>query len=267
MNAQTKEAISGELVEVKSDPWNVPAPVIQTESAALYSLIERAMADPNFDLVKLDRLIALKEKVEKENQRKLFNAAMADAQAEIQPVAARAKNTHTSSTYATLDAIGKEIDPIITKHGFSLSFGLGEGAPSGSMRVTYKVAHREGFEERGHADIPTDAAGAKGGTNKTATHAFGSTVTYGRRYLTCMIFNVKWEKDDDGNAAGRKAETEKPLITEDQIKALRDLLEATDSDEAKFCQRIGVPSLAEIYADKYMAACALIRQKMERRAS
>jgi predicted hydrocarbon binding protein len=35
------------------------------------------------------------------------------------------------------------------------------------------------------------------------THATGSAITYGKRYLKDMIFNLSFlEKDDDGNAAG-----------------------------------------------------------------
>ena len=39
----------------------------------------------------------------------------------------------------------------------------------------------------------------------TRTHATATAVTYGRRYLLCMIFNISTE-DDDGNLAAGQAE-------------------------------------------------------------
>jgi hypothetical protein len=42
--------------------------------------------------------------------------------------------------------------------------------------------------------------------NKTQVHALGSTSSYARRYLVCMIFNVTTEDDNDGNR--RKDEVE-----------------------------------------------------------
>jgi hypothetical protein len=44
----------------------------------------------------------------------------------------------------------------------------------------------------------------------TKTHAMGSGVSYGMRYLLRMIFNLAIDYDDDGNAAGGRAKPERP---------------------------------------------------------
>jgi hypothetical protein len=50
--------------------------------------------------------------------------------------------------------------------------------------------------------MPADGKGAKGGDVMTRTHATGSALSYGMRYLLKMIFNVAvGEDDDDGNDA------------------------------------------------------------------
>src|SRR5690606_15862485 len=51
--------------------------------------------------------------------------------------------------------------------------------------------------------MPADGKGAKGGDVMTKTHAAGSAMSYGQRYLLKLIFNVAiGENDDDGNSAG-----------------------------------------------------------------
>ena len=61
-----------------------------------------------------------------------------------------------------------------------------------------------GYTRRYHIDMPADGKGAKGGDVMTRTHATGSAVSYGKRYLLIMIFNLTMggEYEDDGNAAG-----------------------------------------------------------------
>jgi len=59
--------------------------------------------------------------------------------------------------------------------------------------------------------MPADGKGAKGGDVMTKTHAAGSAMSYGMRYLLKMIFNVAiGENDDDGNGA------DIPRISEEQ---------------------------------------------------
>ena len=53
--------------------------------------------------------------------------------------------------------------------------------------------------------MPADGKGAQGRDVMTRTHATGSAVSYGRRYLLLMIFNIAvGGEDDDGNAAGKR---------------------------------------------------------------
>jgi len=182
-----------------------------SETASYIALLERAALDPAFDLTRLERLIELKDKALADAARREFNAAMTAAQRELPQVVRNAENTQTKSTYATLDAIGEAIDPIITGHGFSQSFSSGRDAPAGHYRVICRTAHVGGHEQIDELDIPIDIAGIAGNKNKTATHALKSTISYGRVILTMMVFNVKSRKalpDDDGNAAGGRLEPE-----------------------------------------------------------
>lgn len=151
----------------------------------------------------LERIAAMIEAAEARVAESAYNDAMARAQARIVPVANNAMNSHTSSRYAKLAQINREIVPIYSSEGLSISFdtetfNANDPIPAGQIRTIAVVslgAHRQRF----HLDLPPDDAGSAGKTNKTRVQAAGSTNQYARRYLTCMIFNVTTFDDDDGN--------------------------------------------------------------------
>lgn len=198
-----------------------PAPLLENDpgvkdmalvdAGGVVHLFERLATDPNASVEKIERLMALWERGEAKKAESAFNAAMSDAQADMRPIAADATNPQTHSRYASYGALDAKLRPIYTKHGFGLSFDTGEGAPQEWIRVVCHVTHRGGHSRTYHADMPADGKGAKGGDVMTKTHAVGSAMSYGMRYLLKMIFNVAvGEDDDDGNAAaGRTAEIPK----------------------------------------------------------
>jgi hypothetical protein len=177
---------------------NVPAMIDQQP---MISMIERAARDPTIDIEKLERLIALQEKAQLRQSEQAFNGAMSSAQSEMGPIAADSNNPQTKSRYASYFALDKSLRPIYAKHGFALSFGTGETTQEQYIRVICYVSHRDGFTRTYHVDMPADGKGAKGGDVMTKTHAVGSGMTYGQRYLLKMIFNIAVGSDDDGNAA------------------------------------------------------------------
>lgn len=177
-----------------------------SESAMMIQMIQRAAADPKVDVDKMERLMLMHERFVDRNSAASFNAAMVRAQQRIKPVARRAFNAQTNSSYAKLEDIDREISPIFTAEGFSLSFGTDDSPLAGHVRVLCDVMHQDGHTKQYKADLPLDSAGIAGKTNKTGVHAHGSTYSYARRYLTLMIFNVVMaNEDDDGNATTEQA--------------------------------------------------------------
>src|SRR6202030_1307723 len=86
------------------------------------------------------------------------------------------------------------------------------------VRIICDVSHPDGHSRRYHLDMPVDGKGARGGDVMTKTHAMGSGITYGKRYLLGMIFNLAIVKDDDGNAAGGRALTARIQRNLDRLK-------------------------------------------------
>lgn len=99
----------------------------------------------------------------------------------------------------------------------------------------------------------------------TKTHAAGSAMSYGMRYLLKMIFNVAiGEDDDDGNSAG-----EVEYVTESQINAIKKLMAETESDEQAFLGYLDVSDLAELPKrsfNKAMNALKIKKQRMNENA-
>lgn len=211
------------------------------------SLIERAAFTPDFDLAKLETLMRLDAEAKAAAAKRAYSAAMAAAQSEIPKVIKGKENTHTRSWYADLAAVDAAIKPVITKHGFSLSYYPVMSEREGFVRVGVIVAHSGGHEERHEADFPLDAAGSQGKANKTGIQAFGSTVTYARRYLKLMVFDIATGDDNDGNGQHQPQETLGP----EEMTILDDLLKRTGADRKKFFAYAKVEGMADIYMKNF----------------
>lgn len=180
------------------------------QPTSLVQALAVAAADPRMDVAKVERLYAMHKEMMAREAEAAFNDAMARAQANVEPIAKDRRNEHTKSRYATLAAINDEITPIYSAEGLAVSFDTysperDKDLPpleKGWVRVIAIVSHRGGHSKRHHLDGPLDDAGKDGTKNKTGIQAMGSTVSYLRRYLVCMIFNVATADDDDGNGAG-----------------------------------------------------------------
>ncbi len=233
-----------------------------TDSAALIHVIERAAINPDVDVEKMERLFAMHQLMVGRQAEQDFNEAMRAAQNEMPEVERDARNKSTDSSYSKLETVVKTITPVVTEHGFSLSFGTAESHIGGHYRVTCEVSHKGGHTRNYHADIPMDDVGPQGKKNKTAVHGFGSCMTYGRRYLTLLIFNIVLkDEDNDGNAVDE-------FISAEQKEQLIDLIKAAGGDPdnpesgKRFLKFMDVASVDEILGrDFHKARMALETKK------
>lgn len=235
---------------------------IEPKEAALpadpmVSMIERVAMDPAASIEKLERMLDMKERMERGAAERAFNDAFARCQREIPTVLKNKRNQQTNSNYADLAAVEAAVMPTVNAHGFSMRFFPTASPLEGHYGVDCVVSHAGGHSEKHHADVPSDGSGLKGNQNKTATHAFGSTMSYGRRYLLCMIWNIA-TADNDGNSSNRRK-----VITSDQFIELQSLLESSGADEAKFLLAYGAGSLEEFPLDKLTHA----KQQLEKKAA
>jgi len=241
---------------------------VQRGETPMISMIERIAMDPNIPLDRLEKMLDMKERMEdraredEERQaKKLYFAAMSKCQAELPVVTKTRTNKHTNSTYADLAAIEDQAMPIIHKHGFAVSFQPDGYNDKGELRILWEISHEEGHSRNGVGEIPVDGAGAQGKVNKTGTQAFGSTATYGRRYLLCMLFNISTGDDKDGNTTKQEVE----YISEEQQMKIRELLEATESDEKQFLSLGGISNLSDMAVNQFDNAMNILKQRLAKR--
>lgn len=218
--------------------------VIQPSS--VLSVIERAATDPNVDIEKMERLLAMHERLVAVDANKAYSVAMAKAQSEMKPISANAENPQTKSKYASYSKLDSALRPIYSANGFALSFNTEDSNKDDVLRVTCRVSHINGHSEHHKIDMPADGKGAKGGDVMTKTHATGAAATYGMRYLLKMIFNVAIGEDDtDGNGP-------KNIITTGQAAYLKKLIEETGADTKRL---LGAVSPTSESIDELPALC------------
>ncbi len=195
-----------------------------------------AMIEKNADPDSLGKMIALVEQFAKNRAVESWAAAMCRCQQEMPVVVKNQTNSQTNSKYADLDEVQRVVVPCYTKHGFSLCFGEEDSPREGWTRVICDVTHRDGHTRRYHKDMPPSGEGIKGNRMMTQTHAAGSTSSYGRRYLTFEIFNLRVAgmvpQDDDGNAAHPPAKQAPQALDPTKPAAVQNrLINATEEKE------------------------------------
>lgn len=232
-------------------------PIPRSEANAVLHMIERAARDPAVDIDKLQQLMAMRERIEARQAEADFDKALTAAQAGMRRVRTDSNNPQTRSRYASYGALDAAMRPVYTANGFALSFNTENPAPE-IVRVICRVSHQNGHSRTYQIDMPADGKGAKGGDVMTKTHATGSAVSYGMRYLLKMIFNIAVsDRDDDGNAAADTGAS----INADQVGELTALIESVGADKARFLRFFKVEQLSELPAKRFQEAVNMLNAK------
>lgn len=232
--------------------------VVKTESGQVLDMIGSALVSKDIDVEKMERLFDLHERFMKQQKEAEFNAAMNAVQGEVPAIMRNCENNHTRSRYANMEAVNKAVVPCYQKEGLSLSFGTEETESKDVIRIVCDVLHRNGHSKRYTYDSPLDGAGAQGKANKTPTQAAGSAITYGRRYLTAMIFNLTIGDDDDGN--GNRVV--KDTINEEQIKQIDTLLDKWGGNYKNFCAHFGVSHHHDLLKVRFGEVVSVLEKKI-----
>lgn len=223
-----------------------------SESATILSVIQRAAADPQCDIEKMERLMAMHERMQDRQAEAAFNAAMSAMQSDLPSIVENGKG-HNNAKYALLEDINDVIKPILQTHGFAVSYKVEHH--QGGINVTGILMHAAGHREETTMLLPNDTSGSK-----NAVQAVGSAVSYGRRYVICALLNITTRgADDDGYAAGPTA----PRITAVQAASLQALLDkCSEGTRVKFGELYG--SLDQITKPNFDTVCAQLKKAVAR---
>jgi len=219
------------------------------------TVIERLASRPDIDPDKIKQFMDMQERILDRNAKQAFNAAMTKAQSRIELVVAKSENTQTKSNYAKLKAVLLSAKPIYTDEGFSLMFYEGDSPKESQKRVCVDIMHDQGHTETRHGDFTIQTTGIAGKSMMTQIHGEGSAFSYGRRYLTCMIFNIPTGDDDDGNSAGGPA-----YIDDKQLSSIVDMINEKNVDEVQFLGYMGVESTDKILSKDFSKAMVALKK-------
>lgn len=228
---------------------------------ALVSILERAARDPSVDIDKFERLALMKERMEAQEAKRAFNAAMARAKGRIPPIIKNrtvdftSQKGRTNYRHEDLSEITRTVDPILQEDGLSYRFRSRQDG--NRLIVTCIITHALGYSEETELAAPEDHSG-----NKNAIQAIGSVATYLQRYTLKLALGLASSVDDDGKAAGASA-----TITEEQAEKIKQALEETGGQISRFAEYFKLEKLTDLPADKFDAAMAAIRNSAKRRAS
>lgn len=222
---------------------------------SLLNVIASAARDPNVDIDKMERLIAMQERVQDRSAKVAYFAALAQMQPELPVVDERGgikdRNNKVQSTYALWEDVNEAIRPILAKHGFALTFKVKRA--DSEITVTGILSHREGHSEETELALPTDGSGSK-----NAVQAVGSSTSYGKRYTAYALLNITTTGEDDDGERGGRAET----ISADQCAELRRMIAQAGVTEESFCDYTNCGTLPELLAKDFERAKGVLSQRI-----
>lgn len=199
-----------------------------TTTDPMVSMIERVAMSPDLPIERLERMLAMKEKMDQQEAKAQFDAAFSRASAEFPDIPLNGENKHNKTKYALLKDILTGVRPVLSKYGLALSFST--EATADLVTVTAELSHQGGHSKRNSLPLPRDA-----GAGRNAVQAIGSSQTYGQRYTAQAILGLSLGDDteDDGATAGKVQEQPKPIKDPWTHTILSELPDnATDRDKA-----------------------------------
>jgi hypothetical protein len=234
----------------------VKVPAVATTGGDMMSIIRDAVSN-NMPVETLERMLDMQERIMKTQAQQQYAEAMHAVQAAVTPVRMSGYNEHSRKKYGRLEEMWQELRPLLSRHGFALSFGEEDGN-AGKVRVACTIMHVGGHSEKKHLDLPPDTSGSK-----NAIQSIGSTTTYGRRYLVGMIFGVVFTNEDDDGVRG-----EVDKITEEQmlnICAMLDELPPSKKDNLLRWQKVS--AVKDIPLAKYNVVVANLEKMIKENES
>ena len=197
------------------------------------------------DITKADP-IGIIERAQIQERATAFMGALVKAQGGMEPIAKDMRNETTKSRYASLAALDRAIRPHYLAAGLAPTFNT-RPSTKGEFWITIvgELVHTSGYYKEYEVDMLADGAGPKGSPVMTRTHAIGSAITYGKRQLLKMMFNLaEAGDDDDGQAAGKSQ-----VLTTDQLDVVNKAIEdaSMDSDDVRrLCKKHKIEGLASL---------------------
>jgi hypothetical protein len=229
------------------------AAITISENSGPISLIREAMAS-GAKPEQLRELLAVRREWEADEARKAYNTNIAEFQRRA-PIIAKDDKAYDKS-YARMDRIWREIRPLLTELGLSVTWQVCELRDQ-ICHVEGQLRHRDGHGERLVQDIPMPEL-IKG---QNRAQQMGSASTYARRYALCASLGIVTGDDDDGHRAGTD------FVSHDQAQEIAALIDAARGisgfNEKAFWGWVGATCAQEVPANRFADVVAALKRKLK----
>lgn len=201
----------------------------------------------------VERLCKLKSEQDAQAAKRDFAAAFADLQSDMPMVKAEKavpnKDGSVRYHYAPYEDIMKQVNPLLRKYGFTLSFSTKVEAPRVTAICT--LMHRSGHERTNEYAVRI----GNGPPGSSDTQADGAAYSYAQRGALCDCLGIVVSaRDNDAREIGA-------LISPDMAEHLRQRVSETGSNEAAFLKYAGAATFHTIPANRYEALDLLLKKK------
>lgn len=237
-------------LEVKS------LPVETITSSAVIALVDKLALTPNItkDQVEvIERLLAMQERQDAQRRKESFDAALLRVQKAVPRIQQNGMMVRIGKDgkdggkipYAKREDIDLMIRPLYQAEGFTVTWD-GPTLPDGRIRVVGRFTCSGHTEEREWVCLPDPSGG------KTGPQATSSTIAYGKRQISKMVWDVI-ETGEDNN--GARAEDVTP-ISQDQADTIRTRLNDLTQPKpgfyaARICQKYRVGKIEDLRVSQH----------------
>ena len=187
--------------------------------STVFGLIERVALDPRADVEKLERVMAMYERLKKKEAEHAYNSAkgrilrklarikIVKNRSALYEIGKGKPSRGASFKYAPLEEIDKHLRPLLVAEEMDLSYS-DEPREDGGILIRGRLKHLpSGHFEDSFMPAPLDTTGGK-----SDVQAVGSTNSFLRRYIACNIFNIVVVGDDDDGAGATIDEAQTKTI-------------------------------------------------------
>jgi len=219
--------------------------IISTDDAekptvSLLNIIAEASRNPDTNIANLQALLQMQREVMADQAKIAFARALWRLKKDMPQIPKNGiidLGTKGKIKFARWEDMAEVIQPLMDREGFTLSFDTEERAREGGGSVVIgTLTHIDGHSKTARFSLPLDS-----GPGRNSLQAAGSTLSYGKRYVTELLLNiVRRGEDDDAHAAGIR------YITPQQKDELIALIKETNTDTKAYLLNRGVNSLDEI---------------------
>lgn len=174
----------------------------------------------------IDRILEQQKWMIQHDEEERFNTTLKRIQKQLKKIPKRGWNESTKSNFALAIDVDDAIQHLLDEEGMTLSFRPAESKRENEVLVIGTLS-LGAYSKEYPLPMPADGKGPQGGGVMSRTHATGSAITYGKRYLKDMIFDLRFQDpkyrslEDDGNSAGNGGVSDalKELIDQIELSA------------------------------------------------